>query len=153
MDFGLSEQQQKWHDAAVRLAREDLVDPDGLGREQRGEFWREGYERCGKAGILGLPVPSEFGGQGADIPTAVAAMEGLGYGCADTGLIFALNASLWTITMPIAGLRHRGPEGEVLARAVRRPELRRQRRQRARGRLGHLQHDRPAPSVAATAGS
>src|SRR4051794_2288185 len=103
MDFGLSEQQQKWHDAAVRLAREDLVDPDGPGREQRGEFWREGYERCGKAGILGLPVPSEFGGQGADIPTAVAAMEGLGYGCADTGLIFALNASLWTITMPILG--------------------------------------------------
>ena len=28
-------------------------------------------------------------------------MEGLGYGCPDTGLIFALNASLWTITMPI----------------------------------------------------
>ena len=75
MDFGLSEQQQKWHDAAVRLAREDLVDPDGPGREQRGEFWREGYERCGKAGILGLPVPSEFGGQGADIPTAVAAIQ------------------------------------------------------------------------------
>ena len=66
-----------------------------------GEFWREGYQRCGRFGILGLPVPSEFGGQGADIPTAVAAMEGLGYGCPDTGLIFALNASLWTITMPI----------------------------------------------------
>ena len=28
-------------------------------------------------------------------------MEGLGYGCPDTGLIFALSASLWTITMPI----------------------------------------------------
>ena len=48
MDFGLSEQQQKWHDAAVRFGREELVDPDGVGREQRGEFWREGYERCGK---------------------------------------------------------------------------------------------------------
>src|SRR5438105_10087791 len=28
-------------------------------------------------------------------------MEGLGYGCPDTGLIFALNAALWTVTMPI----------------------------------------------------
>ena len=101
MDFSLSDQQQKWYDAAVRFGREELVDPDSLAREQRGEFWREGYERCGRFGILGLPVPAEYGGQGADIPTAVAAMEGLGYACPDTGLIFALNASLWTITMPI----------------------------------------------------
>ena len=70
-------------------------------REQRGEFWRAGYERCGRMGILGLPIPREYGGQGTDIPTAIAAMEGLGYGCPDTGLIFALNASLWTIAMPI----------------------------------------------------
>ena len=101
MDFGLSEKQQAWYDAALRFGREELVDPESLPREQRGEFWREGYERCGRFGVLGLPVPAQYGGQGEDIPTAVAAMEGLGYGCPDTGLIFALNASLWTITMPI----------------------------------------------------
>jgi alkylation response protein AidB-like acyl-CoA dehydrogenase len=101
MEFGLSDQQQYWHDAALKFAREELADPDAVARESRGEFWREGYERCGRFGVLGLPVPAEFGGQGADVPTAVAAMEGLGYGCPDTGLIFALNASLWTITMPI----------------------------------------------------
>ena len=28
-------------------------------------------------------------------------MEGLGYGCADNGLIFALNASLWTVSVPL----------------------------------------------------
>ncbi len=101
MDFGLSERAQKWHDAAVQFARDELADTEAAAREQRGEFWREGYQRCGRFGLLGLPVPGEYGGQGEDIPTAVAAMEGLGYGCADTGLIFALNASLWTITMPI----------------------------------------------------
>ena len=74
MDFGLSHEQQKWHDAALRFAREELADPDGVAREQRGEFWREGYERCGRFGVLGLPVPTAFGGQGADVPTAVAAM-------------------------------------------------------------------------------
>jgi alkylation response protein AidB-like acyl-CoA dehydrogenase len=101
MDFGLSEEQQKWHDAAVSFARAELVDTDGRGRDERGEFWREGYQKCGRFGVLGLPVPTQFGGQGKDIPTTIAAMEGLGYGCADTGLIFALSASLWTITMPI----------------------------------------------------
>jgi alkylation response protein AidB-like acyl-CoA dehydrogenase len=101
MDFGLSEKQQAWHAAAVRFALEELTDPEAVAREARGEFWREGYQRCGRFGALGLPVPADYGGQGADVPTAVAAMEGLGYGCQDTGLIFALNASLWTITMPI----------------------------------------------------
>ncbi|WP_165219456.1 acyl-CoA dehydrogenase family protein [Aquisphaera insulae] len=101
MDFGLSESQQRWYDDAVRFGREELNDPDTIAREQRGEFWREGYERCGRFGVLGLPVPTEYGGKGTDIPTAVSAMEGLGYSCVDTGLIFALNASLWTITMPI----------------------------------------------------
>jgi alkylation response protein AidB-like acyl-CoA dehydrogenase len=103
MDFALSEAQQKWHDAALGFARTELVDEDSAAREQRGEFWRDGYERCGRFGILGLPVPTEYGGQGGDLPTTVAAMEGLGEGCPDTGLLFALNASLWTITMPILG--------------------------------------------------
>ncbi|QEH37447.1 Acyl-CoA dehydrogenase [Aquisphaera giovannonii] len=101
MDFGLSESQRRWYDEAVRFGREELNDPEATAREQRGEFWREGYERCGRFGVLGLPVPAEYGGKGQDIPTAVSAMEGLGYSCVDTGLIFALNASLWTITMPI----------------------------------------------------
>ena len=101
MDFGYSADQRKWYDAAVAFAREELVDADSLGRDQRGEFWREGYERCARFGAAGLPVPREYGGQGEEIETTVAAMEGLGYACPDTGLLFALNASLWTITMPI----------------------------------------------------
>ena len=51
---------------------------------------------------LGLPVPAEYGGQGQDLTTTVAAIEGLGYGCADTGLIFGTGASIWTVTMPIS---------------------------------------------------
>ncbi|AMV38350.1 acyl-CoA dehydrogenase family protein [Planctomyces sp. SH-PL62] len=101
MDFGYSTEQRKWYDAAVTFAREQLVDPESLDRDRRGEFWREGYERCARFGAAGLPVPREFGGQGEEIETTVAAMEGLGYACPDTGLLFSLNASLWTITMPI----------------------------------------------------
>jgi alkylation response protein AidB-like acyl-CoA dehydrogenase len=103
MDFAFSEAQQHWHDAAKKFALENLQDDKFLDRDQRGEFWREGYERCARFGIQGLPVSREFGGQGQDLETTVAAMEGLGYGCPDNGLIFAINASLWTVTMPILG--------------------------------------------------
>ncbi|ODU01564.1 MAG: acyl-CoA dehydrogenase [Planctomycetes bacterium SCN 63-9] len=101
MDFALTEQQQARQDAAIQFAKTQLLDPDTVTRDRNVDFWREGYERCGKFGILGICVPREYGGQGEGISTAVATMEGLGYGCPDTGLIFALNACLWTSTMPI----------------------------------------------------
>jgi alkylation response protein AidB-like acyl-CoA dehydrogenase len=101
MDFAFSAAERRWYDAAVRFSADQLVDPDAVAREQRGEFWREGYERCARFGIQGLPVPSDYGGRDQDLTTTVAALEGLGYGCADTGLIFSAGASLWTVTMPI----------------------------------------------------
>ena len=95
MDFALSAEQQEWHDAAVRFAREELRDElDLLGRDERREFWREGWRRCARFGIQGLPVPAEYGGRGMDLPVTIAAMEGLGYGCPDNGLVFAINASI-----------------------------------------------------------
>jgi alkylation response protein AidB-like acyl-CoA dehydrogenase len=103
MDFEPSGAQKRWHDAAVSFAKQDLVD-DVLARDDRREFWREGYERCARFGLCGLPVPEEYGGTGVGLPETIAAMEGLGYGCADNGLIFALNASLWTVTVPL--LKH-----------------------------------------------
>jgi len=100
MDFALSDVQQRWHDAAARFAAAEL-DHDLAGRDERREFWREGWGRCARFGIQGLPVPAEYGGQGLDLPATIAAMEGLGYGCADGGLIMALNASMWTNNIPI----------------------------------------------------
>ncbi len=101
MEFAFSEPQRHWHDAALKFAREELTDADSVERERRGEFWRDGYDRCAKFGVQGLPVPIEYGGRGQDLLTTVAAIEGLGYGCPDTGLVFALGASLWTTTMAI----------------------------------------------------
>jgi alkylation response protein AidB-like acyl-CoA dehydrogenase len=57
MDFRLTEQQQHWHDATLRFAREELAGervPGPYG------FWREGYERCARFGLTGLPVPEEW---------------------------------------------------------------------------------------------
>ncbi len=101
MDFAFSESQRSRYEAAVKFATEQLSDPDSIEREQKGEFWRDGYRRCARFGVQGLPVPTEFGGGGQDLLSTVAAMEGLGYGCSDTGLIFAIGASLWTTTMAI----------------------------------------------------
>jgi alkylation response protein AidB-like acyl-CoA dehydrogenase len=102
MDFAFSESQRYWHDATLQFAREELVEAESRRDTGNTAFWREGYARCARFGLTGLAVPEEYGGRGQDLPTTAAAMEGLGYGCSDSGLIFALNACLWTVTMPIA---------------------------------------------------
>jgi alkylation response protein AidB-like acyl-CoA dehydrogenase len=102
MDFAWSAEQEHWHDAALKFAGEELGDEGALlARDEKREFWREGWVRCARFGIQGLPVPVEYGGRGMDLPVTIAAMEGLGYGCPDNGLVFAINASLWTNTIPI----------------------------------------------------
>jgi len=69
--------------------------------DRQEKFNREGWHKCGKFGILGLPIPQEYGGSGADILTTLQALEGLGCGCKDNGLIFAMNAHLWAVELPI----------------------------------------------------
>ena len=100
MDFSLSAEQEELKEAAVAFARREL--DQGLAeREEAGAFSPEAWRACAKFGIQGLPVPAELGGQGADILTTVLVMEALGYGCHDNGLIFSLNAQMWSLELPL----------------------------------------------------
>ena len=100
MDFSLSDEQQELKAAAVAFARREL--DQGLAeREEAGAFSPEAWRACAKFGIQGLPVPAELGGGGADILTTVLVMEALGYGCHDNGLIFSLNAQMWSLELPL----------------------------------------------------
>ena len=100
MDFSLSAEQQELKAAAVAFARREL-DKDLAAREEAGEFSPHAWRACAEFGIQGLPVPAELGGGGADILTTVLVMEALGYGCHDNGLIFSLNAQMWSLELPL----------------------------------------------------
>jgi alkylation response protein AidB-like acyl-CoA dehydrogenase len=100
MDFALSAEQRELKEATVAFARGEL-DQDLAKREDAGEFPREAWRACAKFGIQGLPIPAELGGGGADILTTVLVMEALGYGCHDNGLIFSLNAQMWSLELPL----------------------------------------------------
>ncbi len=100
MDFSLTPEQRELTEAAADFARRQLND-DLVKRDDTGEFPRDLWRACAKFGILGLPVPAEFGGSGTDIVTTALIMEALGYGCKDNGLHFSLNAQLWSVQHPI----------------------------------------------------
>src|SRR5262245_51606954 len=48
-----------------------------------------------------MPIPHAYGGLGLSLTDLLAVMEGLGYGTRDQGLLFSLNAHLWTNSIPI----------------------------------------------------
>jgi alkylation response protein AidB-like acyl-CoA dehydrogenase len=101
MDFRLSEDQEALRAAVIDFARKELNE-DIIERDRDGRFSRTAWQKCADFGLLGLPIPEQYGGAGSDILTTMLALEGLGYGCSDNGLIFSLNAQLWAVEAPIA---------------------------------------------------
>jgi alkylation response protein AidB-like acyl-CoA dehydrogenase len=102
MDLGWTEEQAQLRATIAAFARAELN--EGLAeREARSEFHREGWRRCAQMGVHGLPVPAEYGGMGVDALTTMGVLESLGEGCKDNGLVFSINAHMWTLEMPLLG--------------------------------------------------
>ncbi|MEW6402381.1 MAG: acyl-CoA dehydrogenase family protein [Chloroflexota bacterium] len=100
MDFSWTEEQLHFKRAVIEFAKKEL-NTGLIDRDRLGELARENWKKCARMGILGLAVPEEYGGSGTDIMTTMLVMEGLGYGCRDNGLIFAMNAQMWSVQHPI----------------------------------------------------
>jgi len=100
MDFTWNEEQLAFKKAVIEFAQKELNE-EMIERDKQGIFSRDLWKKCARFGILGLPVPEEYGGSDADILTAMLTMEGLGYGCHDNGLIFGMNAQMWSVQLPI----------------------------------------------------
>ena len=96
MDFSWSDEQLACKEAARHFASENLND-DLAARDAQGAFSRDNWRKCAQFGVLGLPFPKRYGGAASDLLTTVLTMEGLGYGCRDNGLLFALNAQMWSV--------------------------------------------------------
>lgn len=100
MEFSFSEEQELLRDNIVRFARE-VLSPGAAERDRKQEFSRDLWLKCGEIGIQGLPVPQQYGGSGVDPLTCAIALEALGYGCRDGGLVFSLCAHLLSCVVPL----------------------------------------------------
>ena len=74
MDFALNDEQRAFRDAVAAFARDRLAG-DYAGADRRGSF-REGLVgEMAELGLVGLRIPQEHGGQGADALSAGIAVE------------------------------------------------------------------------------
>lgn len=100
MDFSWTPEQLELKGAVADFAREELN--EGIvERDRAGDFALEAWRKCAAFGILGLPIPAAYGGGGSDIQTTILVMETLGRWCRDNGLLFAMNAHMWSAELPL----------------------------------------------------
>lgn len=100
LDFELTPEQRQLQQSAIEFARATLGGSRVLA-DRSETFDREGWRACGRFGVLGMPIPESYGGLGLGLSALLAVMEGLGYGTRDQGLLFSINAHLWTNSIPI----------------------------------------------------
>lgn len=100
MNFALPEDALEFKAACKQFALEH-VRPSAEERDREERWDPEIWRKMGAMGLLGLPFPEEYGGQGADCLTTTLATEGFAEGAYDGGLGLAWGAHTIIGGMPI----------------------------------------------------
>ena len=93
MDFRLSEQ-QKLAQQMFREFAEKEIKPLAQEIDETERFPVETVEKMARYGLLGVPLPKEYGGQGCDPLTYALFVEEVGRVCAATSVILTAHTSL-----------------------------------------------------------
>jgi butyryl-CoA dehydrogenase len=98
MDFQLNEEQQMVRQMARDFAEKELK-PRAAETDESGHLPMEAIKKMAPLGLLGLPVPEEYGGPGIDSLSAAIVIEEIGRACGSTGLSIAAHngLGLWPI--------------------------------------------------------
>ncbi len=99
---------QPWEDPEIEKIREqyhqlalDHFSGDFRKRDKEGEFSLERWEKAAELGFLKIMMPTSVGGNGMSALHAVAAIEGFGEGCQDTGFVYAMANQIFGIQLAL----------------------------------------------------
>jgi alkylation response protein AidB-like acyl-CoA dehydrogenase len=104
--YDLTDEQRDIRALAARFANE-VVAPQAMKWDREHHFPKEVITQLGELGLMGICVPQEFGGGGADFLTYVLVVEELSRGDAGLGVTVAVHTA---VTMAIIA---RGTHGQI----------------------------------------
>ena len=102
MDFDLSTEQRMIRDMVRDFAQGEIA-PVAADLDKNARFPLEIFEKMGKLGLMGLPIPEEYGGAGADMISYCLALEEVGRACGGTGLSYEAHVSLACMPLYLYG--------------------------------------------------
>jgi len=100
LDFTITDEQKEIRQSIRKLCTSKLND-NIYENDKQSFFPINKWKVCGEFGITGLPIPEKYGGIGQNMLTTALAIQSLGYGCKDEGLIFSICAHMLTCAIPI----------------------------------------------------
>lgn len=102
MDFELSKEQKMIRDMVREFAQAEIA-PIAAELDKTERFPIEVFQKMAKLGLLGLPIPEEYGGAGADMVSYCLALEEIGAACGGTGLSYEAHISLACMPLLLFG--------------------------------------------------
>ena len=94
MNFALTDEQQMVKDMVTRFVNEEIK-PAAEELDRTHRHPEEICRKLGEMGLMGISVPTEYGGAGMDNVTYAMALIEISRGCASCGVITSVNNSLY----------------------------------------------------------
>lgn len=98
MFFGLNDEQKAVQQLARDFSREQIL-PHSRDWDIAGKFPRELLTEMGKLGLLGVPIPEQYGGAGMDYLSEALAFEEIGYADSSVRTTLSVQMSLVELTI------------------------------------------------------
>jgi alkylation response protein AidB-like acyl-CoA dehydrogenase len=93
MSFKFTEEQKMIQGMVRDLAREEFA-PRAMEIDATKEFPRENLQKLAELGLMGMMVPPEYDGSGADTVSYVLALSEVAYACAATAVVMSVHNSI-----------------------------------------------------------
>ncbi len=102
MPIDLTEEQLMMRGIVRKLVNKELA-PRAAMYDQNHEFPWENIRKMGELGLMGIPIPEEWGGAGCDFLSYIITIEEISRACASTGVILAVHTSVGTFPILLFG--------------------------------------------------
>ncbi len=93
MLFKLTEEQLMIQAMVREFSRKEIA-PTAGERDKTKEFPRANLKKMGELGLMGMMVPTAYGGEGADTISYVLALAEIAYSCASTAVVMSVHNSI-----------------------------------------------------------
>jgi alkylation response protein AidB-like acyl-CoA dehydrogenase len=93
MSYNFTEEQLMIQSMVRDLARTEFA-PKAMERDKTKEFPADNLQKLGELGLMGMMVPPEYDGSGADTVSYVLALAEVAYACASTAVVMSVHNSI-----------------------------------------------------------
>jgi alkylation response protein AidB-like acyl-CoA dehydrogenase len=93
MFFKLTDEQLMIQSMVREFSRK-VVAATAAERDQTKAFPSDNFKKMGELGLMGMMVPAEYGGEGADTISYVLALSEIAYSCASTAVVMSVHNSI-----------------------------------------------------------